>query len=563
VALKTILARGTIAEDQVRRFIQEAKLMALLQHPNIVQIYEIGQQGEHPFLVMEYVSGKSLSASLKSKPWSPRKAAELVAVLARAVQAAHERGVIHRDLKPNNILLTADGTPKICDFGLAKHFEADNDHTKTGQLMGTPSYMAPEQVLNNASSHGPGVDIHALGVVLYETLTGRPPFLADNPLDTLQLVINQEPVPPRQAQPKIPVDLETICLKCLAKEPERRYASAAELADDLGRFLADEPVHARRAGLIRRSRRWCRTHPTRAALSLAAILAMVVLLGMTMAYNRRLAMELERTAVAQQETLAVQQKLHRSLMHQVADDVDGDLRQLASVPLTMAALVDDIRDGSESRLEKVVKDVLEKTPLVFGVCVAFEPFAWQEDREDFALYVFRKDGQLVVTHLLPPSYRPLYREWDWYRVAKENPQGSWSEPYIDAGGSQVPMVTFSAPIRRDGRFVGVVTADLSMDYFRQLRQSMEQLDWGPQSYCFLVSAGGQLLVHPAERFEFPGPDSNLAKLRLDDGFRALVDRWRRDPAGTARAVDFSTGRPATFTFSRVPSADWTLVNVAD
>lgn len=563
VAIKTILACGLLQEDQVRRFLKEAKAMALLQHPNIVQIYEIGQQDRYPYLVMEYVPGESLSASLGGQPLAPRKAAELVAALARAVQAAHEQGIIHRDLKPSNILLLADGTPKLCDFGLAKHFEADADHTKTDQLMGTPSYMAPEQVLYGTEGQGPSVDIHALGVVLYETLTGRPPFLADNPMDTLQLVAFQEPVPPRRSQPRIPQDLETVCLKCLAKEPHQRYTSAAELADDLERFLANEPIHARPLGPVGRCRRWCRANPSRATLLCAALLIAVVVPAVMLVYNCRLAEELARTDAANRQVLTVQEKLQGTLMQEVAEHLDGDLRQLASVPLTMAAMLENRRDWDEAQLERTVKDVLGRTPLIFGMCVAFEPFQWRNDQEDFALYVSRQHGRLAATQLVPPAYEPLYRQWEWYRVAKQSSQGRWSEPYIDANGQRTPMVTFSAPIHRNGRFVGVVTADLAMDYFRDLRGNMDRLDWGPKGYCFLVSAGQQILSHPADRYEFPGPDSDLRKLTADDRFHELARRWAQLPAGTGRATDFSTGRPASFRFSRVPAAGWTLVNVAE
>ncbi|MEN6492991.1 MAG: protein kinase [Thermoguttaceae bacterium] len=563
VAIKTILACGLLQEDQVRRFLKEAKAMALLQHPNIVQIYEIGQQDEHPYLVMEYVPGESLSASLGGQPLAPRKAAELVAALARAVQVAHEQGIIHRDLKPSNILLLADGTPKLCDFGLAKHFAADADHTKTDQLMGTPSYMAPEQVLYGTECQGPSVDIHALGVVLYETLTGRPPFLADNPMDTLQLVAFQEPVPPRRSQPRIPQDLETVCLKCLAKEPRQRYASTAELADDLERFLANEPIHARPLGPVGRCRRWCRANPSRATLLCAALLIAIVVPAVMLVYNCRLAEELARTDAANRQVLTVQEKLQGTLMQEVAEHLDGDLRQLASVPLTMAAMLENRRDWDESQLERAVKDVLGRTPLIFGMCVAFEPFQWQNDQEDFALYVSRQHGRLAAMQLVPPAYEPLYRQWEWYRVAKQSPQGRWSEPYIDANGQRTPMVTFSAPIHRNGRFVGVVTADLAMDYVRDLRGNMDRLDWGPKGYCFLVSAGQQILSHPTDRYEFPGPDSDLRKLTADDRFRDLARRWAQFPAGTGRAMDFATGRPASFRFSRGPAAGWTLVNVAE
>ena len=464
--------------------------MALLQHPNIVQIHEIGEQGEHPFLVMEYVEGKSLAASLAGKPLPPCKAAELLTVLGRAVQAAHEHGIIHRDLKPGNILLSANGTPKICDFGLAKHFENPGDQTRTGQLVGTPSYMAPEQVQGNHGAQGPAVDVYSLGAVLYEILTGRPPFLADNPLDTMQLVTNQEPVPPRRWQPKTPGDLETICLRCLAKDPRKRYATALELAEDLERFLAGEPIHARPVGPVERSWRWCQAHPSGAGLMAVAAMAIVAVLTVVLAYNCRLSQELDRTDAARRQVLAGQEKLHHTLTQTVAHRLDGDLRELAVVPRTMATLLENRPDWDEEHLERALRDMIGKTPRIFGLCVAFEPFEWRKDREDFALYVFRRREELAVKQLLLPGYRPVYRQWEWYRTGKEASQGGWSEPYIGDGGDHTPMVTFSAPIHRDGRFVGVVCADLAMDYFRDLHRSIDRLDLGPKSYCFLVSSGG-------------------------------------------------------------------------
>ena len=561
VAVKAILPQGPIREEQRRRFVREAKAMALLQHPNIVQIHEISQQGEYPYIIMEYVEGQSLSDSLAQKPLAPRKAAELLVVLAGAVQAAHEQGVIHRDLKPNNILLAADGTPKICDFGLARHFEDAADQTQSNHILGTPSYMAPEQVLGAAARQGPAVDVYALGAVLYECLTGRPAFLADNPLDTMQLVIKQQPVPPRQWQPKTPRDLETICLKCLAKEPRRRYASARELAEDLQRYLAGEPIRARPVGLIERGWRWCRTHPSGAIMISVAALAAIVVLTMVTVYDRRLSQELERTETANRQVLTTRDKLHRTLTNQVADRLDGDLRELAVVPLTTATLLENRRDWDEAHLEQALKDMLHKSPLIFGLCVAFEPHAWRPERSDFALYIYRRRGGLAVKQLLPPSYQPLYRQWSWYLAAKQSPQGRWCEPYLGEGGDRTPMVTFSAPIRRDGRFVGVVAADLAMDYFRDLRKSIDRMDLGPKSHCFLVSSGRRILAHPMDRYEFPGPDADLAKIRLDASFCNLVEQWTETSEGTARAIDFSTGRPASFLFSRIPSSGWTLVTV--
>ena len=535
--------------------------MALLQHPNIVQIHEICQQGEQAYLVMEYVKGQSLSDRLAEKPLPPRQAAELAAVVARAVHAAHEHGVVHRDLKPNNILLAADGTPKICDFGLARHFQNTADQTQTHQVEGTPSYMAPEQVLGASQTQGPAVDVYALGAVLYECLTGRPAFLAENSLETMQLVVNQQPVPPRQWQPKTPRDLETICLKCLAKEPRRRYASALELAEDLERYLAGDPIHARPVGPVERSWRWCRAHPSGTALILVAALAAIVVFVVVAAYNWRLSQELERTKIADRQVLRTQEKLHRTLTQQVADRLDGDLRELAAVPLTTATLLENRRDWDEEQIQDALKDMLRKNPLIFGLCVAMEPYAWRADRSDFALYVYRRRDGLAVKQLLLPGYRPIYRQWAWYRAALESPHGHWCEPYVGEGGDRTPMVTFSAPIRRNGRFVGVAAADLAMDYFRNLRRNIDRLDLGPQSHCFLASSGQRILAHPLDRYEFPGRDADLAKVPLDASFRNLIDQWTHATSGTARAIDFATGRPASFFFFRIPSSSWTLVTV--
>jgi serine/threonine protein kinase len=229
VALKMILTGRPAADKDLVRFLQEAEAVARLQHPHIVQIYEVNREGSQPYFAMEYIAGGSLADLLRGgNPLPARRSAEILASLARAMEFAHQRGVIHRDLKPSNILLTADGTPKITDFGLAKFLErggpssdgpapAAHTLTHTGAVLGTPSYMAPEQAWGKSKVRtvGPAADVYALGAILYELLTGRPPFLGATPLDTLEQVVNQEAVPPRRLQPKVPLDLETICLKCL------------------------------------------------------------------------------------------------------------------------------------------------------------------------------------------------------------------------------------------------------------------------------------------------------------------------------------------------------------
>jgi eukaryotic-like serine/threonine-protein kinase len=278
VALKMVLAGAHAGPEQLARFFTEAEAVAHLQQVNIVQIYEVGEHEGLPYFSLEYVDGGSLSERIGGKPQPVDEAAQQVELLARAMAYAHERGVVHRDLKPANILLTKDGQPKITDFGLAKRLESDSSQTKSGTLMGTPNYMAPEQARGLVRDVGPLADVYALGVILYEMLTGRTPFLGASILDTLQQVRNQEPVPPSRLQPKVPRDLETICLKCLEKEPAKRYEGAAQLADDLHRFLAGEPILARPVAAPERLWRWCRRNKRVAALT-SAVLGLLVSLA--------------------------------------------------------------------------------------------------------------------------------------------------------------------------------------------------------------------------------------------------------------------------------------------
>jgi serine/threonine protein kinase len=244
VALKMVLAGANASPQDLARFRAEAEAVAQLQHPNIVQIFEVGEQNGCPYLALEHVSGGSLAQHLDGTPLAPRQAAEMLLALARAVQHAHEKGIVHRDLKPANVLLQPDGTPKITDFGLAKRLAAEQSHTMTGAILGSPSYMAPEQAAGQGDQVGPATDVYALGTILYELLTGRAPFKGATLMETIEQVREHDPVPPRFLQPKTPRDLETICLKCLEKSPRRRYESAAALAADLHAYLHEEPISA-------------------------------------------------------------------------------------------------------------------------------------------------------------------------------------------------------------------------------------------------------------------------------------------------------------------------------
>jgi WD40 repeat protein/serine/threonine protein kinase len=273
VALKMLLGSALTDLELRDRFRSEAEAVAKLQHPNIIQVFEIGSivpapgSIPSPFIALEFVDGGALT-SQTLKPQNPRHAAQTVLKLARAAHAIHEIGIIHRDLKPANVLLTNAGEPKIADFGLAKQLAPVSDFhgrfvTQTGTALGTPEYMPPEQAMGQAPA--PTMDVYALGVILYEMLTAHVPFEAATPLETVNLACEQEPVSPRQLQPAIPRDLETVCLKCLEKDAARRYNSAAAMADDLQRFLDDRPIHARRTNELEKMRRWCRRNPLSAA----------------------------------------------------------------------------------------------------------------------------------------------------------------------------------------------------------------------------------------------------------------------------------------------------------
>jgi hypothetical protein len=280
VALKVILA-GAHAESAERaRFRREAEAVARLQHAHIVQVFEVGEHLGLPFFSLEFCPGGGLDGKLAGTPLPPRETAALVEKLARAAHAAHQKGIVHRDLKPANVLLAEDGTPKIADFGLAKTLD-EAGQTASGAVLGTPSYMAPEQARGKGHEAGPAVDIYALGAVLYECLTGRPPFKAATTADTLLQVIGDEPVPPSRLAPGVPRDLETVCLRCLQKEPARRYRSALDLADDLGRFLTGEPVRARPAGRLERVAKWARRRPAAAALLGVCVLATLLVVSLT------------------------------------------------------------------------------------------------------------------------------------------------------------------------------------------------------------------------------------------------------------------------------------------
>jgi WD40 repeat protein len=394
VALKMIRAGDFADEDARRRFQREAEAVARLKHPDIVQIYEIGKQEGQPFFSLEFVEGGSLASRLDGTPWLAARAARLVEVVARAVQAAHEAHLVHRDLTPGNVLLTADGTPKVTDFGLVKQLDPAGQQSQSGVIAGTPSYMSPEQAGSKSKEVGPATDVYALGAILYELLTGRPPFRGETPTETVLQVISQEPVPPSWLNSKVPRDLETICLKCLEKDPATRYGSAEDLAEDLRRFLVSEPIHARPAGPWGRTVKWARRRPALAAL----YFAMAAVTGVSILYAIREAEHARQIGKKKEELDGALSKskdylrrsarfaLNQGLTHCEHGEVSRGMHALAqSVTMAEQAGASDVEDEARRQL------ALWQTQLH---SLSHE---MQNGPDEAAIVAFRPDGKTFLT----------------------------------------------------------------------------------------------------------------------------------------------------------------------
>jgi WD40 repeat protein/predicted Ser/Thr protein kinase len=338
VALKMLPLTGPHARPEfIKRFRAEAVVAASLQHPNIVAIHEVGvHQGQH-FFAMDYVEGMSLAELVGNRPLPPKQAARYLQAIAEAVHYAHERGILHRDLKPSNILLDAQDQPRVADFGLAKRLDSDSELTLTGQVLGSPHYIPPEQAVGKHNGLSRRSDVYGLGAVLYHLLTGRPPFIGAEMAETLHQVLNVDPVAPRLLNPMVPRDLETICLKCLEKEPSRRYPTAQAVAEELARFLQGEPIAARPVGLLGRVARWCRRKPTLAAVISALVLSLILGLGGVLWALRQTRLH---AAAERQQRARAEERLTQLELKQ-ADALFGDLRH---TPAALAWLARVLRN---------------------------------------------------------------------------------------------------------------------------------------------------------------------------------------------------------------------------
>jgi serine/threonine protein kinase len=426
VAIKMILAGRHASPEQRERFKREAEAVARLNHPNVVQIYEVGEHEGQPFFSMEYVAGGSLAQRLDQAPMSARQAAEWTAVLADAIADAHAQGVVHRDLKPANVLLqerttgdTGDtgerqkkevlsSSPvspvvqlKITDFGLAKRLDLNAGHTPTVAFLGTPSYMAPEQAEGRTRDVGPPADVYALGAILYEMLTGRPPFRGETEVETLSQVRSQEPVPPSRLQPKVPRDLETICLKCLRKEPGRRYAGAADLAADLRRFLGGQPILARPTPWWEVGLKWTRRNPAWAALAAVSVAAVAALLLLWASFTADLKKQrddaLNQRSVAEGEKTRADQQRQRAqdLLRRSLDAVMKNTRDLEQARQAKDA------EGTSLALNYAMAAVYAQTAEAFRNA----PELAEEDRREFvdrymgcSLELLKHAGELGYFH---------------------------------------------------------------------------------------------------------------------------------------------------------------------
>lgn len=375
VAIKMILSGNLAGEDDVRRFYVEAEAAAKLEHPNIVPIYEIGQlEGQH-FFSMGFVDGGSLDRLISENTLPAKTAVQLMISVCEAIQFAHDNGIVHRDLKPANILLAKSNLskgssassltrvsssvsrsssiasaakmelewiPKVSDFGLAKQLNSRSELTGTGQILGTPSYMPPEQAEGSHESIGPLSDVYSLGAILYRTLTGRPPFQSSSPMETILQLLNQDPVAPRNLNPSIPLELETVCLKCLQKDPAKRYSSAQELSDDLGRWLRGDPIMARPMSLAEKSARWIRKHPAACGSALVVVAAIAAVVFILAKSNQSLAVERDLAVKARREA-DQQQALAQSRLTRAIESIDKTMSRVSSKRWSMDPSLQDER----------------------------------------------------------------------------------------------------------------------------------------------------------------------------------------------------------------------------
>lgn len=426
VALKMLLAGEFASERELQRFFLEARAIANLRHPNIVQVHDVREREGRPYFTMELVEGGTLAQWLDGRPQPADEAAKLVHCLAGALEFAHGTGIIHRDLKPANVLLTRDGIPKVTDFGLARRVSGGENLTLSGTILGTPSYMAPEQI--QGAPVGPTMDVYALGAILYELLTGRPPFRAESPLATQLQVVSTDPKRPSLLNSKVPRDLETICVRCLHKDPARRYGSAAELAADLSRFMAREPIRARPVGRVERAVLWSRRNPTRATLLACGAVALTFTL-VRVIHDRSLARERRQqdavwsprvdSALIQLQSGDVARA--RSVLDQMPDTLGVELRQRVTAARRELLLVEKL-DGIRLRRVEITEGRFDRSENR-----RLADLAYEEVFRNAGLGSVGDDAGLVAARVRDAAARPalIGALDDWSLCAGAGARGAW------------------------------------------------------------------------------------------------------------------------------------------
>src|SRR6266542_4360847 len=356
VALKIIGLGQWATEAHLKRFRLEAEAAARLEHPGIVPIHEVGERDGSCYFSMKFVEGGQLDEVARRAPLPIRHTVELMAKVARTVHYAHEHGILHRDIKPGNILLDAKGEPHLTDFGLARLVESESSVTQTLDVLGTPSYMAPEQAVGSNSVVSSVTDVYGLGAVLYQLLTRHPPFAGGTTYETIKLLLDTEPRQPRLLNPKIDRDLSTICLKCLEKDPKRRYPSALALAEDLERWLKHEPIQGRRTGIFARGKKWLRRHPTGALLT-ASLLAFAAAIGWNIWKSELVHVPVNKSiAVLPFENLSKDEE-NAFFAGGVQDDILTDLAKVADLKVISRTSVMKYKSGLQRNLREIAKDL--------------------------------------------------------------------------------------------------------------------------------------------------------------------------------------------------------------
>jgi WD40 repeat protein/predicted Ser/Thr protein kinase len=466
VALKMILSGDLASPEATARFLKEAEAIARLQHPQVVQIFRVGDYQRRPYLEMEYIEGGSLADRLVGRPWDPRTAARLVESLALAVHHAHLREIVHRDLKPANILLTADGTPKVTDFGLAKCLGTDVGLTRTDSIMGSPSYMAPEQAGGSVSQVGPAADVYSLGAILYELLTGRPPFRAATVLETLEAVRSAPPVSLCKIRPGLSIELETITLKCLEKDPRTRYPSAAALAADLRHFGNGEPIWARRIGIFARGAKWARRRPLIAALTVLSAASTLLLIIVLAISNVAISRQQRETSAALTRERLLREELGRA-NDRLAEEQKRTAEALRNKTDALAATSEDLqRERQASYLQRIAL----------------------ADAERLAGRPQRVDAVLAEC---PPDLRG----WEW-RYLKES---SDREPTAFIGHTGE---VWDAALSPDGRRLASASFDHTIKLWDAATGQLERTLFGHQERAYSVGfddKGTRLVSASADR----------------------------------------------------------------